>query len=73
MISSASIYKFLVGLFMICFLFGAIGFVLAYFGDTALGWKIGFLSAIGGNLIIVAFWVIKFFGRHFKFIKFNDR
>lgn len=71
MITAKKIYHFLLSVFMICFLLAAIGFLLAYIGNKSLGWIIGFTSAIIGTLMIVIFWVVKIFGKHLKFIKFD--
>ncbi len=41
-----------------------IGFFLAYSGYNTLGWKIGFTSALIGNIVGVLFLLLKFFGKH---------
>ena len=39
----------------------AIGFLIAVLGYTSLGWKVGILGAVIGNVCIVAFGALKIF------------
>ena len=39
----------------------ATGFLIAVLGYTALGWKVGILGAVIGNVCIVVFGVLKIF------------
>ena len=39
----------------------AIGFLIAVIGYTSLGWKVGILGAVIGNVCIVVFGVLKIF------------
>ena len=73
MIVASKIYNLLICIFVLCFLLAASGFILAYWGNGYIGWLLGVIGVVIGNLTIIAFLIVRFFGKHFKFIKFDER
>jgi hypothetical protein len=71
MISVSKVYNFLICIFMLCFLLAASGFLLAYRGNRYMGWYLGVIGIVIGNLTIGAFLIVRFFGTHFKFLNFG--
>jgi len=70
MITVSKFYNYIFGILLVCGLFAFAGYHIAIDGGFIfLGWLVGMVGVVTGNILVIASLIVSWFGKKIKFVR----